>query len=142
VKRLLLFAILVLLATDAHAQQASIIKTWTVPGDDGYVCTLNPAVYEMRWSTTKPDTTSTTPFFAWWATATPVTGLPPPATACTVQSVSIVPPGGWPPGTYYFAMRTSDEVPNWSGLSNVAVVVVPVVTPSDVTPPGKIKDYR
>jgi hypothetical protein len=139
-KRAIILCVLSVFGTAAFAQVPSIVKTWTAPGDDGYVGVAT--AYEMRWSTVKPDTTNTTPFFAWWAAATPITGLPAPLVAGSTQSVSIVPPGGWPPGTYYFAMRTSDEVPNWSGLSNVSVTVVPVVAPSDVTPPGKIKDYR
>ena len=56
----------------------------------------------------------------------------------TVNGVDVI----LPAGTYYFAMRTADEVPNWSGLSNVSVSVVPLLAPRDSLPPGKIKDYR
>ncbi len=45
---------------------------------------------------------------------------------------------GLTPSTdYYFAIRSCDEVPNWSGLSNVAAFTT---LPQDVIAPAMITD--
>jgi hypothetical protein len=120
----------------ALAQSPSITLDWTAPGDDGNVGTATS--YEMRWATTRPDTTSATTFNSWWATATIVTGLPNPQIAGTSQSVTVTPVGGFASGrTYYFVMRTADEVPNWSGYSNVAWKAI-----IDLVPPAAVTDLR
>jgi hypothetical protein len=120
----------------AHSQVASVILDWTAPGDDADIGTAT--TYEMRWATSRPDTTSQTTFNAWWAAATPVAGLPAPLVAGTAQSVTVAPAGGFTTGrTYYFVLRTADEVPNWSGYSNVAWKFIP-----DTIPPRAIVDLR
>jgi len=82
---------------------------WTAPGDDGIVGTASE--YDIRYSL-QPITEDT------WASATKVSTPPVPK------------PGGEPetlivsnlrtPQSHYFALRTADEGPNWSGMSNVA----------------------
>ena len=68
-----------------------------------------------------PPTTSATPPARSptgnWASATQVTGEPTPAAAGTNQNMTVSGLSG--DTTYYFAMKTADEVPNWSALSNV-----------------------
>jgi len=81
--------------------------TWTAPGDDG--ATGVAAQYELRWSTTPlgPDN---------WSGATVATA-PPPGAAGTREVVQVT---SLPTGTTcWFGVRTADEGPNWSGLSNV-----------------------
>lgn len=120
----------------AHSQVASIALSWTAPGDDGNVGTASR--YDLRWSITRPDTTSTAAKDAWWAAATAVAGVPTPLIAGSAQSVVVSPAGGFTTGrTYYFVIRSADEVPNWSAWSNVAVKGIP-----DTTPPAPIIDLR
>ena len=68
------------------------------------------ASYDIRYSTS-PITAGN------WASATQATGEPAPAVAGTSQSLLI--DNLTQNTTYYFAIKTSDEVPNTSGLSNV-----------------------
>lgn len=116
------------------AQVPSITLDWTAPGDDGNVGTAT--TYQMKWSTTRPDTTSQTAMDTWWAAATNVTGLPAPHVAGTAESFTVA--GPFATGqTYYFVMKACDEVPNCSGYSNVASKFIP-----DTVPPAKVLDLR
>lgn len=118
----------------AHSQATSITIDWTSPGDDGVVGTAS--LYEMRYSTVNPDTTSITAMNSWWSAATVVTGMPLPLIAGTAQSKVVV--GTFPSGAnYYFVIKTCDEVPNCSSYSNVAVKFIP-----DTLPPARIVDLR
>lgn len=118
----------------AHSQVTSYTLTWTAPGDDGNVGTAT--TYEMRWSTVRPDTTSASAMNGWWDSATPVTNMPRPESAGETQEVDV--PGSFTTGTsYYFVIRTADEVPNWSGWSNVAVKFT-----ADTIAPAPIIDLR
>ena len=89
----------------------SIDLSWTAPGDDGNTGTATS--YDVRYSTA-PITDAN------WSSATQVTGEPAPAPAGTSQSMTVT--GLSPSTTYYFAIRTADEVPNISSLSNVPSV--------------------
>ncbi len=131
--RLLLLAILFLSAAPAWAQLPSITLDWTAPGDDGMVGTAS--TYQLRWSTTRPDTTSAAAMDSWWASATQVAGLPVPLPAGSAQSVTIA--RSWEPGSYYFVLKACDEVPNCSAYSNVARKDV-----LDTSPPGRVADLR
>jgi hypothetical protein len=130
--RALLLALL-LMPASAHADSVSL--TWTAPGDDGN--TGRASSYELRYSQNPVagDTVS------WWASATPIGAMPAPRNAGTRESFVVV--GLNPATTYYFAIRSSDEVPNVSGYSNIAVKQtasgsVTLATPgnfqADVTP--------
>ena len=86
----------------------SITLTWTAPGDDGSTGTAT--TYDIRYRTGGAVNDSN------WASATQVTGEPTPAAAGTNQSMVV---NGLLAGTtYYFAIKTSDEVPNTSAISN------------------------
>ncbi len=108
----LLLSITVLLgfASNAFAQVTynSVTLSWTAPGDDSLVG--NATQYDIRYSTS-PIT------LANFASATVVSGPPSPAAPGTRQTFVVA--GLLPSTPYYFAMRTADDVPNWSGLSNV-----------------------
>lgn len=106
----LLVSGLVAVAFPANAQQSwnSVTLNWTAPGDDSLSGTA--AQYDLRYSTA-PITAAN------FASATRALGTPAPAVAGTRQTFVV---GNLSPNTtYWFALKTGDEVPNWSGLSNV-----------------------
>ena len=86
----------------------SITLSWTAPGDDGGSGTATS--YDIRYSTNSITEAN-------WSSATQVTGEPLPQVAGTNQSMTIS--GLSTNTTYYFAIKTADEVPNISNISNV-----------------------
>ena len=87
---------------------SSITLTWMAPGDDGSTGTATS--YDIRYRTGGSVNDSN------WASATQVTGEPAPAVAGTNQSMVV---NNLTAGTtYYFAIKTSDEAPNTSAISN------------------------
>lgn len=115
-----------------RAQVPSITLDWTAPGDDSLTGTAT--LYLLRRATSRPDTTSLAAMDQWWNAAT-VCPTPTPAIAGTRQSITITAPFG--PATYYFVLKSCDEVPNCSPYSNVAVKVV---IQTDITPPARVID--
>jgi hypothetical protein len=87
----------------------SITLTWTAPGNNGITGTASQ--YDIRYSLSTIDNSN-------WASATQVTGEPLPK-AFGLPETFIV-SGLSPSKLYHFAIKTGDEVPNWSGLSNEA----------------------
>ena len=117
-------------AERARAQtsaDSSVVLTWTAPGDDG--TTGRATSYDLRYRTTAISGTDTT---TWWNGATQVSGEPLPGIAGATDSMRVR--GLTPLTTYYFIVRAADEVPNWSGFSNVATKT----TSGDATPPAAI----
>ena len=92
----------------------SILLSWTAPGDDGM--SGRASTYELRYSPAPPAGADTA---GWWGAATSVAGLPAPLSAGSRESFLVA--NLDPATTYYFVLRTSDEVPNVSGYSNIAV---------------------
>jgi hypothetical protein len=87
----------------------TVTLAWTAPGDDGAAGTA--ASYDIRYSGS-PITDAN------WATAFQAGGEPPPKTGGEPDTFVV---RYLAPGTlYYFALKTADEKPNQSGLSNVA----------------------
>jgi len=87
----------------------SVTLNWTAPGDDGNVGTAK--TYDIRCSK-EPITDAN------WGVATQCQGEPAPKLVGSSETFTVT---GLSPNTvYYFAMKTADEVPNWSALSNVA----------------------
>ena len=124
----------------------SVILTWTAPGDDvGSSANFGTSTsYDVRYL----DEAITS---ANWSSASQVTGEPSPRRAGTQETMTVT--GLSDNTTYYFALKSSDEVPNTSGLSNVVSVLTtqtagggagagarPVT--EDLTPPGEIKDLN
>ena len=95
-------------------RETSIWLRWTAPGDDGFVGRASQ--YDIRYTTSALNTSS-------WNTAARVLNPPTPALAGTRDSCRVT--GLLPQTTYTFGVKTSDEVPNWSGLSNVVSAMTP-----------------
>jgi len=98
--------------TDLTASIGSTAGTvnlrWTAPGDDGNIGTASSYIVRYADSAIGSE--------LGWAAATDVDGEPTPQVAGSSESMTV---SGLTPGqTYYFAIRTQDEVPNLSGLSN------------------------
>ena len=88
----------------------ALTVSWTAPGDDGSSGTASQ--YDIRYATT-PITDDAKFNQAMQATAEPY-----PSAAGTTQSATVI--GLDPESTYYFALKTSDNVGNQSPLSNSA----------------------
>lgn len=86
----------------------SVDLSWTAPGDD--LNSGQAASYDLRYSTAFIDESN-------WNSATQAVGEPLPSMAGTSESMTV---NGLSSGTtYYFAIKTADEVPNISAISNV-----------------------
>ena len=99
---------------------------WTAPGDDGDVGTAS--VYVIRHNASQITDAN-------WGSSTNVTGEPAPGPAGSAESMTV---SGLNPGqSYYFAIKTRDEVPNTSAISNSpsAAVNDEANTPSSPSPP-------
>lgn len=111
----------------SNPTQTTITLTWTAPGDDAGVGTATS--YDVRYSTSLIDASN-------WSSASQLVGEPSPAIAGTTESAIV---NGLTAGTkYYFAMKTSDEVPNISALSNVPSLST--LAAPDVTAPAAISN--
>jgi hypothetical protein len=117
---------------------SSATLTWTAPGDDGNTGTAS--LYDVRYlQSTSPITESN------WASATQASGEPAPQVAGLTETFTVT--GLTSSITYHFAIKTADEIPNWSDLSNVIVGTIsggggggPIATTTDNTPPAAIAD--
>jgi hypothetical protein len=105
------------------------VLLWTAPGDDGNAGRATS--YDIRYRTAGITGTDT---LTWWNAATQTTGEPAPGIAGATDSMRVR--GLTPLTTYYFLMRAADEVPNWSGFSNLATKA----TSGDNTAPAAIAD--
>jgi len=124
---LALLTLLVVLAPASYAQTTptSVQLTWTAPGDDGSVGTA--AQYDLRYSTS-------TITEANFGSATRWTSMPVPAAPGSQETVTVT---GLQPNTgYYFAIKTADDVSNWSPMSNLVSRTTPPAT--DVIRPAPI----
>ncbi len=94
--------------TIINATFDSITLTWTAPGDDWNTGVASK--YDIRYST-KPITEEN------WDEAIQCVGEPAPQSPGSVETFVIT--GLNSSAIYYFAIKTADEIPNWSELSNV-----------------------
>jgi fibronectin type III domain protein len=106
---------------------STVTLLWTATGDDGTTGTAT--TYDLRYRTAAISGTDT---LSWWNAATSVSGMPVPHASGTTDSMRVR--GLTPLTTYYFILKVADEVPNWSGYSNVAVKT----TTGDLTAPAAI----
>jgi len=116
-------------AAGQTSADSSLTVLWTATGDDGTIGTAT--TYDLRYRTVGIAGTDT---LSWWNAATKVTGLPAPHASGVTDSMRVR--GLTPLTTYYFILKVADEVPNWSGYSNVAVKA----TSGDQTPPSAVAD--
>lgn len=87
----------------------TLTLAWTASGDDG---TVNRAsYYDIRYSTT-PISDAT------WNDATKITNPPVPSAPGLTESYVVLDLTAQT--KYYFALKTADEMNNWSSLSNIA----------------------
>ena len=107
--------------------ETSLSLIWTAPGDDGTTGTASE--YDIRYSTSTINGSN-------WDAATQITGEPSPSPAGTPETLTVENLSA--ATTYYFAIKTADEVPNWSDLSNIASGL----TENDQTPPAAINDLQ
>jgi hypothetical protein len=92
-------------ATGATA--GTVDLSWIAPGDDATAGTAS--AYVVRYNATTITESN-------WNTSSNVAGEPTPSPAGSVESMTV---SGLTPGQrYYFAIKTQDEVPNTSGVSN------------------------
>ncbi len=126
----LLLLVLLALLNRSEAQTVGVTMVWTAPGDDGLIG--RAFQYDLRYSTNVIVGVDT---LSWWNAATQATGEPAPGISGTTDSTRVL--GLQPSMTYRFIIKAADEVPNWSGYSNVAVKLTP-----DLVPPAAIVDLR
>lgn len=112
----------------SNPTSSSIDLSWTASGDDGSTGTATS--YDIRYATSQITEAN-------WATALQLTGEPAPQIAGTAQSITVTNLSS--SITYYFAIKTADEVPNISSLSNVASATT-LPSPPDIIPPSTITD--
>jgi hypothetical protein len=113
----------------SNPTENSITLTWTAPGDDGNEG--QATTYDIRYSTSEITDAN-------WDTATQCTGEPAPKPAGEPETFTVT---DLSPGTtYYFALKAADEVPNWSGLSNVVSCKTTAKT-GDVSGDGNITAF-
>lgn len=109
---------------------SSVRLTWTGPGNDGNSGTV--AQYDIRYSPTRLQGDA-------WRSATPVSAPPAPHLAGTGESFTVTDLAG--SDTLHFAIRTADEVPNWSPWSNVASGQLDGVATGDDGRAGQTSQY-
>ena len=91
----------------AVAASGAVTLHWTAPGDDSLAG--RATLYDLRYSTA-PITAAN------FLGSTAVTGVPSPKTAGSAETFIV--PNLVAGSTYYFAIKTGDEIPNWSLISN------------------------
>ncbi len=97
--------------TDLQATQAtntSVTLTWTAPGDNMEMGTASS--YDLRYATTSITADG-------WADATPAATQPIPQQPGDKETYTVSDLDA--DTTYYFALKTADEIPNVSPMSNV-----------------------
>jgi hypothetical protein len=105
------------------ATTTSVTLTWTAPGDDGNTGTASS--YDIRYSAAAITNAN-------WGSASQCSGEPAPQAAGADQTFTVT--GLSPDTTYYFAIKTADEMPNWSGLSNMPSRKTEAVLPNNHPP--------
>ncbi len=115
--------------TDAGADPAEVVLSWTAPdprdADGDSLCVQ----YEMRYTTGD----STTPIDDW--TLVDPGLMPAPLPAGSLETYAVI--GMQSDTRYFFRVRTADKKGLWSGWSNVALKYT-----TDTSPPTVIIDLR
>jgi hypothetical protein len=106
---------------------STIVLVWFAPGDDG--SSGQASMYDIRYSHALITEQN-------WDSATQVSGVPSPKPADQLETVIVK--GLQSDTRIYFALKSYDEVPNESGLSNNATET----TLQEFSPPATIRDLR
>lgn len=112
------------LASESTAA-SNVTLRWTAPGDDG--ASGRATAYDLRYTTEGPIDNGTFPLATVIAAPTPGPGGS--TERWTVAGLAAA-------TRHWFALRTSDEAPNWSPLSNVVDAVPLAPTAPDITAPS------
>ena len=96
----------------SYCSSDSCALTWTAPGDDGNTGTAT--IYDIRYSMATITEEN-------WNSATQVIGESNPQIVGTTEAHTVA--GLNANTTYYFAIKTADEFPNISELSNIATSI-------------------
>ncbi len=120
---LILWALVVGNSAAQNVTSTSVTLHWTSPGDNGNTGTAT--IYDIRYSTANITEAN-------WNTISQASGEPSPQVAGSDETFTIT--GLQPSTTYYISIKTADEVPNWSGLSNI----ISRTTLAETTPPSAI----
>lgn len=108
----------------------SVRLNWVTPGDDGNNLPW-ASEYDLRYSSNP-----ITPENFELATRDPLRGPPDRPGYFYRYDVN----GLSESTTYYFALKTADEVPNWSGMSNVLTVTTSPAPSGDLVAPAAVSD--
>ncbi|OGS39163.1 MAG: hypothetical protein A2551_05635, partial [Elusimicrobia bacterium RIFOXYD2_FULL_34_30] len=115
--------------TTSNPTATSIVLNWTSVGDDGTIGTATS--YDIRYQTYTINAGN-------WDTVTQFIGEHSPKASNNNESLTIT--GLISDTTYYFAIKTGDEVPNWSNVSNTASGKTQIVVLQDTTPPSTVNN--
>src|SRR3989339_213979 len=111
----------------SNLTQTTITLNWTSVGDNGTTGTAT--IYDIRYMEGTPITAGN------FGNATQISVAVQPQTAGSNESVTVY--SLTSNTTYYFGIKVGDEVPNWSGISNIAVTKT-LGAASDLTAPNDI----
>ncbi len=111
----------------SSTSDSSVTLTWTAPGDDGQQGTAGAFDLRHRFDEITAGN---------WNSATVVSGEPRPETAGTPVTFTVL--DLIADTTYFFALKSADEVSNWSALSNVVSASTDLKL--DTVPPGRVTD--
>lgn len=128
-RHLLIIALLLIVGcAGVESEPVTITQefSYTATGDDGIVD--QAAMVQIRMAQTQDSLVS-----YWDACSIVIETVPWAPTVNDTLTVQITIETGV---TYYFAIKIADEIPNWSGLSNVVILTFP-----DVTGPSPIGDF-
>ncbi|MCK4415405.1 MAG: PD40 domain-containing protein [Candidatus Eisenbacteria sp.] len=103
----------------------AVTLTWTAPGDDG--TEGQASRYNLRYSMSLLTE-------AGWDTATVADSSMVPKAAGLVESLTVE---DLPDGVWFFGLKSADEVPNWSAISNVVSTTL-----VDTVPPATVSDLE
>ncbi|MBO9608178.1 MAG: fibronectin type III domain-containing protein, partial [Paenibacillaceae bacterium] len=105
--------------------------TWTAPGDDGNTGTASS--YDVRYGIADINDGN-------WASAAQANGEPAPSVAGSAETMTVT--GLSPNTTYYFKIKTADEVPNVSAISTTTVSMATAASGTDTIAPAAIADLQ
>src|SRR3989339_1099794 len=113
--------------TTNNSTTNSIILNWTSVGDDGTTGTA--MTYDIRYATYS--ITSSNFSGAFQCNGEPIPQVSENSEAFTINNLTTN-------TTYYFAIKVGDEIPNWSGISNIAIGKTIMEVMPDTTSPNAI----